>query len=167
MSESTLLNSTDLQGLQDLYQRLGQTIGELQEREKAKEAKEARNRLVKRLISSLICWPCTGCCFKEGGWKRRVCSLSVALMFYGVVFTVLVATGGIHSSLTILIVIPILVTAIGVLVGVGLCWKEKDCCKKNGSLRNFFLISCPWVFLYSSRPTRTHICSLGKRIVGY
>lgn len=132
MSESTLSNSTDLQGLQDLHQRLGQTIGELQEREKAKEAKEARNRLVKRLISSLICWPCAGCCFKEGGWKRRVCSLSVALMFYGVVFTVLVATGGIHSSLTSLIVIPILVTAIGVLVGVGLCWKEKDCCKKTG-----------------------------------
>ena len=132
MSESTLLNSTDLQGLQDVYQRLGQKIGELQEREKAEEAKEARNRLVKRLISSLICWPCAGCCFKGGEWIKWVCSLSLTLMFYGVVFTFLVATGGIHSSPTSLIFIPILVTAIGVLVGVGLCWKKKDCCQKTG-----------------------------------
>lgn len=55
-------------------------------------------------------------------------------MFYGVVFIVFVVIGGIYLFFISFIVILILVIVIGVFVGVGLCWKEKDCCKKNGLL---------------------------------
>lgn len=129
MSESKLSSSTELQVLQDFQQQLGQTIGELQEKEKAREAKEACKRRVKYLLLCLIFWPCADCCIK-GGRKKCLCSLFVSLMFYGAVLTALMASKVIRLSTTAFICIPVSAILIGVF-GVVLCLKKNDCCQET------------------------------------
>ena len=124
-----LLNHTELQDNKD--KKLGKAIREIQERERARERNKIRKKWMRRLVSSFICWPCTGfsCCFKDGGWKLRCCcAVSLAGMLYGGLLTLLSALGTVRWSPTGFIAILVLV--IGTLAGVGLCLKKHDCCRK-------------------------------------
>ena len=121
-----LLNSIVLQDY-----KLGKEIREFQESERAREEEKVRKKRMIRLVSSFICWPCTGFpyCFKDGGWKVRCCcAVSLSGMLYGGLLTFLSALGAVRWSPTGFIAILVLV--IGILAGVGLCLKKHDCCRK-------------------------------------